>query len=714
MSEILAPAGGKEHFLTAVNHGADAVYFGLKRFSARAGAENFSWEELEYCLNYAHCFGVKVYAAMNTLIKEDELQDFFADASTLYGMGVDAFIVQDVFLGARLKEILGDVRLHLSTQGGACNVYGAKAAKSFGFDRVVAARETALEDLREMAKLIEVESFVQGALCTAFSGQCYFSAFAGGNSANRGRCKQPCRKAYSLNGAPMCYALSLKDLNTSRATFSELREAGVAAFKIEGRMRRAEYVAAAVDYARAALSCGDLRNLKSNLMRTYNRGGYTEGVSRDKAVTYTSHPGHIGEETGTVNSVKGTRIFVLSSLKPNIGDGFKILRNGRETGGAVIKKADTTKSGFYAEAFGSVAAGDKVGITTDVALNEKLKSVKREKEVSVSVKVMAGEAISATAFASDKTVTVSGGVAAAALNAPISASDIEKCFLKTDNYPFKVSVNCSTDSAFVSRGVLNALRRELYAELFDSFTEKRKVREGAEKMLNAPSEPLEENGKAVAVITSAAASGDIAVYAPSDYGNEAGFSEFLNGEAKEKYLKLPSFLSGAQTDCFKALLKGFDGIYSDNIAGIALHREWGVKLFAGTGFNVFNRIAAEGISGEAEHFAYSAELSVKEARSIGGGFYFDGGAVKLMDLIYCPYGAKCDKCPAPATGRLTDEGGRTFILRRVKTPKCVFEIYNYAALKAKSGMNRVIVNDVVADSGIDLPFTEGRSRKGVI
>lgn len=714
MSEILAPAGGKEHFLTAVDHGADAVYFGLKRFSARAGADNFSAEELEYCINYAHCFGVKVYAAMNTLIKDDELSDFFKDVTTLYRMGTDAFILQDVFLGARLKDALGDIRLHLSTQGGACNVYGAETAKEYGFTRVVASRETALGDLKEMSKIVEVESFVQGALCTAFSGQCYFSAFAGGNSANRGRCKQPCRKAYSLNGAPMCYALSLKDLNLSAGTFSELAEAGVKAFKIEGRMRRAEYVAAAIDYVRAALTYGDVRSFRSELMRTYNRGGYTEGVSRDKHVLFTSHPGHIGEEIGTVNSVKGNRIFVSSSLKPNTGDGFKILRNGRETGGAVIKSASAARSGFYAEAFGKVLKGDKVCITTDTALNERLTSPKRKKEVGVFLSAIAGENIKAEAVAGEKRVALTGDPVAAAVSAPLTADDVEKCFLKTDNYPFKVSVNCVIDNAFVPKAILNALRRALYAELFGSFTEKRSVPEEAEKILYAPEAPIADDKKEVAVISGSRAEGSIAVYAPSDYGAEEGYSEFLNGAAGEKYLKLPSFFGGKQAEFFKSRLNGFDGVYSDNIAGIALSREWGVKLFAGTGFNVFNRVAARGISRKAAHFAYSAELSIKEAENIGGGFYADGGDVKLMDLIYCPYGGECDKCAAPNIGSLTDEGGRTFVLRRVKTPGCMFEIYNCARLKARSGADKVIVNNVLADTGVALPFTEGRSRKGVI
>ena len=144
MLELLAPAGGKEHFLAAVDSGADAVYFGLKRFSARNSAENFDFEQLDYCLKYAKTFGVRAYAAMNTLVKDSERKDFIETVLRLYEMGVDGFIVQDIFLGKRIKAEIPEIRLHLSTQGGACNAYAAEVAKEFGFSRIVAAARRAV------------------------------------------------------------------------------------------------------------------------------------------------------------------------------------------------------------------------------------------------------------------------------------------------------------------------------------------------------------------------------------------------------------------------------------------------------------------------------------------------------------------------------------------------------------------------------------------
>ena len=186
--EILAPAGNKENLIAAINGGANAVYLGLTDFSARKGADNFSLDDLKFAINYAKTFNVKVYLTVNTLIKNNEIKSFIDTIIKAYSLGVDAFILQDIFLGKYLKKLLPKINLHLSTQAGVCNVYGAKLAKKCGFSRVILARETTREDIKEIAKIIETEVFVQGALCTAFSGHCYFSSFVGGNSGKRILC----------------------------------------------------------------------------------------------------------------------------------------------------------------------------------------------------------------------------------------------------------------------------------------------------------------------------------------------------------------------------------------------------------------------------------------------------------------------------------------------------------------------------------------------
>lgn len=171
MTELLAPAGDEKTAYAALRAGADAVYLGLTRFSARESAENFCVSALEKLTREAHLLGAKVYVALNTLVKDGELSDFAAAAREAWNAGADAILMQDVFLGRALKELYPEIVLHLSTQAGCCNVHGARLAKACGFSRVVLARETPLADIPAISAVIETEAFVQGALCTCFSGQ---------------------------------------------------------------------------------------------------------------------------------------------------------------------------------------------------------------------------------------------------------------------------------------------------------------------------------------------------------------------------------------------------------------------------------------------------------------------------------------------------------------------------------------------------------------
>ncbi|MDE5729028.1 MAG: U32 family peptidase, partial [Clostridia bacterium] len=168
MCEILAPAGDKISAVAAINAGADAVYIGLKQYSARSSAENFDFDSLREICAYAHAFGVKVYVAMNTLVKDGEVEDFLNIVIKAHNCGADAIILSDVFLGKFLKDNCPQLNLHLSTQAGVCNVYAAWLAKEYGFSRVILSRETDLDDIRAIAREIETEVFVQGALCTCF------------------------------------------------------------------------------------------------------------------------------------------------------------------------------------------------------------------------------------------------------------------------------------------------------------------------------------------------------------------------------------------------------------------------------------------------------------------------------------------------------------------------------------------------------------------
>lgn len=281
--ELLAPAGSMESIYAAVRCGADAVYVGGAKFSARANATNFTDDELSQAIDYCHLHGVKVYRAMNTIVFAEEMKDFLAAAKKSAEMGVDGLIVQDIGAARLIREMLPDMKLNASTQMTIHTPEGARLAKEMGFSRVVAARELSLEQLKEMTDTgIEIEAFVHGALCMSVSGQCFMSAMIGSRSANRGMCAQACRLPFSAMGSKDRYDLSLKDL-CGIPQIDRLGEIGVASLKIEGRMKRAEYVAAAVTACRAALD-GNEPDLDT-LRAVFSRSGFTDGYLTNRLGT---------------------------------------------------------------------------------------------------------------------------------------------------------------------------------------------------------------------------------------------------------------------------------------------------------------------------------------------------------------------------------------------------------------------------------------------
>lgn len=256
--EILAPSGDWDSFSTAINNGADAVYLGLGEFNARAKSTYFTTQNIRETVEYAHLFGVKVYVTINTLVKDEEMQNFLNLVRVCVDAKVDAFIVQDYGCAYILKQNFKNIVLHASTQMGIHNVAGAKIAKKMGFSRVVLSREVKLQDIIAIKEQtgLEIEYFVQGALCVAFSGNCYFSALNHNQSGNRGKCLQLCRLPYSayIDDKPVGngYLLSARDL-CLLPNLKELIDAGVQSFKIEGRLRRAGYVGQAVNTYRKAV-----------------------------------------------------------------------------------------------------------------------------------------------------------------------------------------------------------------------------------------------------------------------------------------------------------------------------------------------------------------------------------------------------------------------------------------------------------------------------
>lgn len=272
MLEILAPCGGAESLTAAVNSGANAVYLGETAFSARRNAENFTPEQLREAVRLCHLSGVKVHVALNTLVFDTELDKLEKTVEMIADCGVDAVIVQDFGVAKTIKKI-ADIPLHASTQMTVTSVSGAEMAKEAGFSRVVLAREMSLKEIERVVKSVDIETeiFVHGAICVCLSGQCYMSAMLGGRSGNRGLCAQPCRLNFTCDKREN--VLSLKDLSLI-PHLREIEKIGVASVKIEGRMKRPEYVAAAVTACRKALA-GETPDME-NLRAVFSRSGFTD------------------------------------------------------------------------------------------------------------------------------------------------------------------------------------------------------------------------------------------------------------------------------------------------------------------------------------------------------------------------------------------------------------------------------------------------------
>lgn len=354
--EILSPAGSYEAFRAAINAGADAVYAGGAKFGARAFAENFTEEQLIQAIKEAHIYGKKFYLTVNTLLKETEIYSLYDYLKPYYEAGLDAVIVQDLGVAEFVKRHFPDLELHASTQMTITGVNGASFIEEQGFSRVVPARELSLKEIRSSRENtnLEIECFVHGALCYCYSGQCLLSSMIGGRSGNRGQCAQPCRLPYSATGEKK-HLLSPKDICTLEI-IPEMIEAGIDSFKIEGRMKKPEYVAGVTamyrKYVDLYLEKGKdqfyvFPEDREKLMDLYNRGGSSIGYYKQHNgpdMMSLQRPNHAGVPALKIFSQKGREVEgeVLTQLHP--GDVLEITGGkGNYTLGKSLSKGECLK-----------------------------------------------------------------------------------------------------------------------------------------------------------------------------------------------------------------------------------------------------------------------------------------------------------------------------------------------------------------------------------
>lgn len=328
--ELLSPAGSAESLRAAVNAGADAIYLGGKKYGARAFANNFSDRELLDAIDYVHLHGKKIYLTVNTIMKEDEYMALASYIEPLYKQGLDAVIVQDAGAMSLCSSMFPDMEIHASTQMSVLSAEGAKLLKNLGVARVVPGRELSLDEIRDIVKTgIDVECFVHGALCYCVSGQCFMSSLAGGRSGNRGQCAQPCRQPYKTSDGKTSYVMSLKDICTIEH-IPELIESGIHSFKIEGRMKKPEYVAIVTatyrKYIDLYMNTPELfdadhtssKKIKEEMQRdirmmqdVYNRSGFSAGYLHQHNggdMITKRKPGHTGVAVLKVKTQRGREV----------------------------------------------------------------------------------------------------------------------------------------------------------------------------------------------------------------------------------------------------------------------------------------------------------------------------------------------------------------------------------------------------------------------
>ena len=610
--EILSPVGSFEMLEAAVKSGADAVYLGAKDFSARRNAQNFTKEEIKKAVEYCHIRGVKTYLTLNILLKDEELEKAFLLARDAYNMGIDGIIVQDLGFAKILKDYLPELPLHASTQMSVHSKSALPLLKQLGFTQVVVSREMSKNDLEEFCREAEkynitVEVFVHGALCMCVSGQCLLSAFLGSRSGNRGLCAGPCRLPFKVKGGTG-YDLSLKDLSLLEY-ITELYGMGVRSFKIEGRMKRPEYVAAATYACKQALYEGSVeKNLNETLQNVFSRSGFTSGYYQNK----------LGKEMFGIR----TKEDVISADKA-----FPLLHE------------------LYRKERKSVA-------------------------VTIKAEVLKNKPISLTISDGENAVTVTGNIPQPAKTKAVTKEDITENITKLGSTPY-YHTDCEVvldGGLFAAKGELNELRRTA-CEMLDSKRAKvNRTQSNTEFKLNKT-----KSGKtAVPQIyirvenkdqIPSSLKGISAVIVPL----EKDFEPFLG---VKNIVEIPrgivsESLIENRLKIYKQ--KGFDTALCGNIAAVTIAKQNGFEVLADTGLNVLNSFSLKTLSElNVKSAVLSAEILLEDVKELDNELpkgIISYGNIPLMLFKNCPVknGITCKECKQ--NGSITDRKGTVFPVR---------------------------------------------------
>lgn len=714
LPELLCPAGDESALRAAIDCGANAVYLGYKAFGARASAVNFDDEALERAVSYAHLYHARVHVTVNTLIKPAEAEKVHRALQAIEATGADAVIVQDAGVAAMVRQDFPRLHMHASTQMAICNAEGARMAQAMGFDRAVLARECGLEDILKACQTgIEIEVFAHGALCTAVSGRCLMSSMSGGRSGNRGRCAQPCRQAFCMNGqdGPL---LSLRDL-CLLDDLPALCDAGVSSLKIEGRLKSAEYVATVATVYRKALDAiakgnfhpGDVRE-KEKLLQIYNRGGFTRGHAmgaEDADLVTPSRVSHEGLPIGEILSVR--RDLASMRVERDLHDGDSLQLRG-------AKDEDMRYSGHDVPAGSTatlhlrpglrVSTGMPVARLSDaVQLKEARAHAPTPIPVAMAAHFAVGQPMTLSLSDGQITVNIEGPVVEAAKNRASTSEDARRQLEKLGGTPFVTAAEPQIlveDGVFLPVGALNALRREavkkLTQERIAAFAQPA-YRTDADLSIHRPATGA-INADTIAVVFSdlslaealTEAGATLLVYAPRIFTPEA-LRNALPLLPTGAWLRLPPQLTQSTLDAVLPVLrqhaKQLGGIWVESIG--QLHLDVDLPFMAGEGVPVVNRngmalLRQTGISG----FCLWPEWTFAEQKGLlpmaAPCLMKMYGREVLMLLNHCPERVRlglaerrevCRQCKGDAdvcgqsNAAMTDRKGYRFPLSRTRFPE---------------------------------------------
>lgn len=714
--ENLAPAGNWDALRSAVAAGADAVYLGYAAYSARAGAGNFDEQQLRDAVRFAHLHHVRVHVTVNTLIKDGEMAGVVDVLRLLSEIRVDAVLVQDLGVLRMARRCFPDLPIHASTQMAIHNATGVRFCRNQGMTRAVLARECSAAEIALAAKEgIEIEVFGHGAQCVAVSGECLFSSVVGGRSGNRGRCAQPCRLLYTYRGKTAAW-LSPRDV-CMRDDLPELNKAGVASIKLEGRLKRPEYVATIANSYRNAIDamnnghfCKADEAEMTGLRQIFSRGGFMRGYAmgaEDAGVIDPVRVSHGGVKIGRVEFAAGNMARVRLERSLDDGDGLQI--RTAQGDAELIYAGHDTEAGQIAvvrlRPDIRTKAGDEVyRLTSEKQLQWARSLMIPAIPADMALIAYPGKPLALTMTDGESSVTVTGDTVAPAQSRTMSEEDARRSLGKLSDTPFSLrALTVQTAGAFVPVSVLNQLRRVACQQLAEArisaFTRKAGREETADDLIypdtpDAPSMAIVRTREQADAMQGAA---DLLVWYPEDFradALESGLRDMPDGV----WLQLPTVCEEKTLDALDAFVQRNAGKLGGIVLGSVgqLGRTWNVPMGAGSGIPVMNRRAAQFLLEQGCRFVTaSSELSGAELRTLMQNHppvvvpaY---GREQLMLLHHCPARtylgltkghAACRMCdqhsPDALAGQtLTDRRGTVYPLLRQRLPEgCLVRLMN--------------------------------------